>query len=86
MPKVDIFIDSNRNHLNPLNPEDKELVRRFLEIDDRVLVCMFDANPRVLAKLKRDFDALVRVEPDARKIGIPEVVLKRLFDYFSTKF
>jgi len=81
-----MLIDSNRNHRYPLNPEDKELVREFLEIDDRVLVCMFDANPRVLAKLKRDFDALVRVEPNARKIGIPEVVLRRLLRYFSTKF
>ncbi|MFZ8784442.1 DEAD/DEAH box helicase family protein [Thermocrinis sp.] len=81
-----MLIDSNRNHRYPLNPEDKELVREFLEIDDRVLVCMFDANPKVLAKLKRDFDALVSVEPNARKIGIPEVVLKRLLEYFSTKF
>ena len=56
------------------------------KIDDQVLVCMFDANPRVLAKLKRDLDALVSVEPNARKIGIPEVVLKRLLGYFSTKF
>jgi type III restriction enzyme len=47
---------------------------------------MFDANPRVLAKLKRDFDALVRVEPNGRKIGIPETVLKKLLKYFSTKF
>ena len=81
-----MLIDSNRNHPYPLSPEDKELVREFLEIDDRVLVCMFDANPRVLAKLKRDFDALVRVEPNARKIGIPEVVLRELLRYFSTKF
>jgi len=75
--------DSNRNHLYPLNPEDKELVREFLEIDDKVLVCMFDANPKVLAKLRSDFDALVRVEPTERKIGIPKVVLKKLLDYFS---
>jgi hypothetical protein len=47
---------------------------------------MFDANPRILAKLKRDFDALVRVKPNKRKIGIPEVVLKRLLEYFSTRF
>ena len=81
-----MLTDSDRNHRYPLNPEDKELVREFLEMDDRVLVCMFDANPRVLAKLRRDFDALVRVEPNARKIGIPEVVLKKLLEYFSKKF
>jgi len=81
-----MLIDSNRNHLNPLNPEDKELVRRFLEIDDRVLVCMFDANPRVLAKLKSNFDALVREEPNARKIGIPKVVLGEILRYFSKNF
>jgi type III restriction enzyme len=81
-----MLIDSNRNYPYLLNPEDKELVREFLEMDDRVLVCMFDANPRVLAKLKRDFDALVSVEPNARRIGIPEIVLKRLLDYFSKKF
>ena len=80
-----MLIDSNRNHPYPLNPEDKELVREFLKIDDRVLVCMFDADPRVLAKLKRDFDALVCVEPDERKIGIPEAVLRRLLEYFSKK-
>jgi type III restriction enzyme len=81
-----MLIDSNRDHRYPLNPEDKELVREFLKIDDRVLVCMFDTNPRILAKLKRDFDALVRVKPNKRKIGIPEVVLKRLLEYFSTRF
>lgn len=81
-----MLIDSNRNHPYPLHPEDKELVREFLKIDDQVLVCMFDANPRVLAKLKMDFDALVRVEPNARKIGIPKVVLGGLLDYFSKKF
>jgi type III restriction enzyme len=83
-----MLIDSNRNYPypDPLNPEDKELVREFLEMDDRVLVCMFDANPRVLAKLKRDLDTLVRVEPNARKIDIPEVVLSRLLRYFSKKF
>jgi hypothetical protein len=81
-----MLIDSNRNHPYLLNPEDEELVREFLKIDDRILVCMFDANPRVLAKLRRDFDSLVRVEPNARKIGIPEVVLGRLLDYFSMRF
>jgi hypothetical protein len=81
-----MLIDSNRNHLYLLNPEDKELVREFLEIDDRVLVCMFDANPRVLAKLKSDLDALVSVEPNARKMGIPKVVLEGLLGYFSKKF
>jgi hypothetical protein len=81
-----MLIDSNRNHQYPLNPEDKELVMEFLEIDDKVLVCMFEANPRVLAKLRSDFDTLVRVEPTERKIGIPEVVFQKLLDYFSTKF
>jgi hypothetical protein len=81
-----MLIDSNRNHRHLLNPEDEELVREFLEIDDKVLVCMFDANPRVLAKLKSDFDALVREEPTERKIGIPEVVFQKLLGYFSTKF
>ncbi len=83
-----MLIDSNHNHRYPLNPEDREIAKELLKFDDQVLVCMFDANPRVLAKLKRekDFDALVSVEPNARKIGIPEVVLGRLLDYFSTKF
>jgi Type III restriction enzyme, res subunit. len=83
-----MLIDSNRNHQypDPLNPEDREIAKELLKFDDQVLVCMFDANPRVLAKLKRDFDALVRVEPNARKIGIPEVVLKGLLGYFSKKF
>jgi hypothetical protein len=73
----------HHNHKFTLHPEDKELARDFLEIDDKVLVCMFDANPRVLAKLRRDFDALVSVEPTERKIGIPEVVFKKLLNYFS---
>ena len=81
-----MLIDSDRNHRYPLNPEDREIAKELLKFDNQVLVCMFDANPRVLAKLKRDFDALVSVEPNARKIGIPEVVLKRLLRYFSTKF
>jgi superfamily II DNA or RNA helicase len=81
-----MLIDSNRNHQYPLNPEDKEIVREFLKIDYRILVCMFDANPRVLANLRRNFDTLLHAEPDERKIGIPEVVLKRLLKYFSTKF
>jgi type III restriction enzyme len=83
-----MLIDSNRNYRypDPLNPEDKESAKELLKFDDQVLVCMFDANPRVLAKLKRDFDALVRVEPNARKIGIPKVVLGELLKYFSKKF
>jgi len=81
-----MLIDSDRNHPYLLNPEDKELVREFLKIDDQVLVCMFDANPRVLAKLKRDFEALVREEPNARKIGIPKVVLGEILRYFSKNF
>jgi superfamily II DNA or RNA helicase len=81
-----MLIDSNRNHPYLLNPEDEELVREFLKIDDQVLVCMFDANPRVLDKLKKDFDTLVREEPNARKIGIPKVVLGELLRYFSKKF
>jgi len=81
-----MLIDSNRNHRYPLNPEDEELVREFLKIYDQVLVCMFDANPRVLDKLKKDFDTLVRVEPNARKIGIPKVVLGEILRYFSKNF
>ncbi|MFZ8858993.1 MAG: hypothetical protein ACO2PP_00585, partial [Thermocrinis sp.] len=83
-----MLIDSNRNYPypDPLNPEDKGSAKELLKFDDRVLVCMFDANPRVLDKLKRGFDALVRVELNARKIGIPEAVLNRLLNYFSKKF
>jgi len=69
-----------------LHPEDKEIAREFLELDDRILVCMFDVHPRVLIKLKNDFDALVHADHKERKIGIPEAVLKRLFGYFSAKF
>jgi type III restriction enzyme len=81
-----MLIDRNRNHTYPLNPEDKKIAKEILELDDRVLVCMFDVNPKVLAKLKKDFDALVHACPEERRIGIPEVVLKRLFGYFSMKF
>jgi len=69
-----------------LHPEDKEIAREFLELDDRILVCMFDVHPKVLIKLKNDFDALVHADHQQRKIGIPEAVLKRLFGYFSAKF
>jgi superfamily II DNA or RNA helicase len=69
-----------------LHPEDKEIAREFLELDDRILVCMFDVHPKVLMKLKNDFDALVHADHQERKIGIPEAVLKRLFGYFSQKF
>jgi len=68
-----------------LHPEDKEIVREFLELDDRILVCMFDVHPKVLMKLKKDFDVLVHADHQERKIGIPEAVLKRLFGYFSEK-
>jgi len=69
-----------------LHPEDKEIAREFLELDDRILVCMFDVHPKVLIKLKNDFNALVHADHQERKIGIPEAVLKRLFGYFFQKF
>jgi superfamily II DNA or RNA helicase len=69
-----------------LHPEDKEIAREFLELDDRILVCMFDVHPKVLIKLRNNLDALVHADHKERKIGIPEAVLKRLFRYFSEKF
>jgi hypothetical protein len=69
-----------------LHPEDKEIAREFLELDDRILVCMFDVHPKVLMKLRNNLDALVHADHQERKIGIPEAVLKRLFGYFSMKF
>jgi hypothetical protein len=69
-----------------LHPEDKEIAREFLELDDRILVCMFDVHPKVLMKLRNNLDALVHADHQERKIGIPEAVLKRLFGYFSAKF
>jgi DNA or RNA helicases of superfamily II len=69
-----------------LHPEDKEIAREFLELDDRILVCMFDVHPKVLMKLRKNLDVLVHADPQERKIGIPEAVLKRLFGYFSEKF
>jgi hypothetical protein len=69
-----------------LHPEDKEIAREFLELDDRILVCMFDVHPKVLIKLRNNLDALVHADHQERKIGIPEAVLKRLFGYFSEKF
>jgi hypothetical protein len=81
-----MVVDSDRNRPYLLNPEDRKLVREFLKIDDQVLVCMFDANPRVLDKLKSGFNALVREEPNAREIGIPKVVLGEILRYFSKNF
>jgi len=69
-----------------LHPDDKEIAREFLELDDRILVCMFDVHPKVLMKLRNNLDALVHADHQERKIGIPEAVLKKLFGYFSAKF
>jgi hypothetical protein len=69
-----------------LHPEDKEIAREFLELDDRILVCMFDVHPKVLMNLRNNLDVLVHADHQQRKIGIPEAVLKRLFGYFSAKF
>jgi type III restriction enzyme len=65
-----------------LHPDDKEIARELLELDDRILVCMFDVHPKVLIKLRNNLDALVHADHQQRKIGIPEAVLKRLFGYF----
>ena len=69
-----------------LHPEDKEAVREFLTIDDKVLVCMFDVNPKLLRKLKEEFDLIVEADPTEKKVGIPEAVVKRVFRHFASKW
>jgi ribosome-associated toxin RatA of RatAB toxin-antitoxin module len=69
-----------------LHPEDKEAVREFLTIDDKVLVCMFDVNPKLLRKLKEEFDLAVQEDPKERKVGIPEAVVKMVFKHFASKW
>ena len=44
-----------------------------------ILVCMFDVNPKLLRKLKEEFDLIVEADPTERKVGIPEAVVKRVF-------
>jgi hypothetical protein len=69
-----------------LHPEDKEMVREFLTIDDKVLVCMFDVNPKLLRKLKEEFDLIAEAGPQERKVGIPEAVVKKVFGHFASKW
>jgi hypothetical protein len=69
-----------------LHPEDEELVKKFLTIDDKVLVCMFDVNPKLLRKLKEEFDLIVKADPTERKVGIPEAVVKMVFRHFAGKW
>jgi hypothetical protein len=69
-----------------LHPDDKEMVKEFLNIDDKVLVCMFDVNPKLLRRLKEEFDLVVEADPQERKVGIPEAVVKKVFRHFSSKW
>jgi restriction endonuclease len=66
-----------------LHPDDKETVKEFLAFDDKVLVCMFDVNPKLLRKLKEEFDLIVEADPQERKVGIPEAVVKKVFRHFA---
>ena len=73
-----------------IHSEDYEAVRSYLDfIDDKVAVCKFDVNVKVLQKVKEAFngkkDAFFLETEEMFSIQKPELLLRNIFRHFSQR-
>ncbi len=72
----------------PIDPEDYELVKNYFHyIGEKIALCKFECNLKVLSKLKQGFNGKKQdffIESNQeRKINNPEFLLQSIFKYFS---
>ncbi|MBX0310302.1 MAG: restriction endonuclease subunit R, partial [Sulfurihydrogenibium sp.] len=76
-----------------ISQQDYDMVRAYLQgLDDRILVWKYDADPRVLEKLKEFVlnkqekgSSLFRIDNTAKVIKNPDILLRNIFSYFSIR-
>ena len=77
-----------------ISQQDCKIIETYLqELDDKILVWMYDADPKVLEKLreavsdkqKKD-NNLFRIDSASKIIKNPDILLRSILSYFSAKF
>ncbi len=79
-----------------LSQQDYEIIETYLqELDDKILVWKYDANPIVLEKLKKPKEVvsdeqkkdsnLFRIDDTAKIIKNPDILMRNILSYFSAK-
>jgi hypothetical protein len=77
-----------------ISQQDYDIIKTYLqELDDRILVCKYDADPKVLKKLKevasdkqKKDNNLFCIEDTAKIVKNPDILLRNILSYFSVKF
>jgi hypothetical protein len=68
-----------------ISQQDYETIETYLrELDDKILVWKYDADPKVLEKLKKN-NNLFRIDDTAKIIKKPDILLRNILSYFSAK-
>ena len=79
-----------------ISQQDYEMIKKYLQdLDDRILVWKYDANPIVLEKLKKPKEVvsdeqkkdsnLFRIDDTAKIIKNPDILMRNILSYFSAK-
>jgi hypothetical protein len=75
-----------------ISQQDYKIIETYLqELDDKILVCKYDADPKVLEKLKEAVsdkqkkDSLFSIDNTAKIVKNPDILLRNIFSYFSAK-
>jgi superfamily II DNA or RNA helicase len=76
-----------------ISQQDYKIIETYLqELDDRILVCKYDADLKVLEKLKKAVsdkqkknNNLFCIEDTAKIVKNPDILLRNIFSYFSAK-
>ncbi|MBX0312834.1 MAG: hypothetical protein JHC31_13890 [Sulfurihydrogenibium sp.] len=81
----------------PISQQDYDMIKTYLqELDDRFLVWKYDADPKVLEKLKKavsdeqkddskENNNIFLIDKTAKIIKNPDILLRNIFSYFSVK-
>jgi hypothetical protein len=76
-----------------ISQQDYKIVKTYLQgLDDKILVWKYDADPKVLEKLKEAVsdkqkkDSLFSIDNTAKIVKNPDILLRNIFSYFSVNF
>jgi hypothetical protein len=77
----------------PISQQDYEMIKAYLQgLDDRILIWKYDADPKMIEKLKEFVSnrqekgsVLFRIDNTAKIIKNPDILLRNIFSYFSVK-
>jgi hypothetical protein len=77
-----------------ISQQDYKIIETYLqELDDKILVWRYDADPKVLEKLRKAVsdkqkkdNNLFRIDSASKIIKNPDILLRNILSYFSAKF